>query len=411
MEQEQLYGHNGLPLTLDFGAEFTRMLSSAKLVPAQAERIWGVSQDHIRAVMAGSEAPSSELEEAIRGYAALNLGDLYSLDVRHKFPVQDDTLDGIVVFHAKDSDATRRPLFRTQSEGVKFIVYDYADTAVSRVSQSTIIPERIWENIIVDMDFNEKAPRWAFNQGHFEQQMTYFVGDVTVYFRDLEKRVHHVNMQTGDMEYHIPFVPHLFTKRSEGEGLILAITYRGEVGTREFLDSIKEMSEQAYMARIHQTLEAMDKAQLSTGEAGFVVNRYSDTKVQNQGVYGVKTLLRGVPFQPDTGGFEYSVPAGTGNVEPDIIVDAERWGYVRGETPVTLSWPGHETALEPDSSFFIKAGVPHSLRARYEKDGKVLIMQVKPRQEDPWNTLALALHYAGEEGAYRARRETKQWSK
>ena len=282
---------------------------------------------------------------------------------------------------------------------------------MSRVSQSTIIPERIWENIIVGNDFAEKAPRWAFNQGHFEQQMTYFVGDVTVYFRDLENRVRHVNMQTGDMEYHVPFVPHLFTKRNEGEGLILAVTYRGEVGTRKFLDSIKEMSEQAYMARIRQTLEAMDKTQLSTGDGGFVVNRYNDAKAMAQGVYQVKTLLRSVPFQPDTLGLRYAVPVNVGNNDYDIEVDAERWGYVCGESLVRLSWSGREEVLEPDSSFFIKAGVPHSLRSADGRYGQVIIIQVKPKQEDPWNTLALALHYAGEEGAYRARKETKQWTK
>ena len=396
---------------MDFGAEFTRMLSSAKLVPVQAERIWGVDGAHIRAVMEGKETPLPKLEEAIRNHAPLNLGDLYSSDVRHYFPVQDDTLDGIVVFHAKDSDATRRTLFRTQSEGVKFIVYDYADTAVSRVSQSTIIPERIWENIIVDKDFKKKVPGWAFNRGHFEQQMTYFIGDVTVYFRDLEERVHHVNMQTGDMEYHVPFVPHLFTKRNEGEGLILAVTYRGEVGTTEFLDSINGMSEQDYMTRVRQELNRIERAQLSTGDVGFVANRYSDARPVAQGVYRVKTLLSGVPFQPDTLGLEYTVPANAGNGELDIKIDAERWGFVRGESPVKLSWPGHEEVLDPNRSFFIKAGVPHSLMSTDGRYGQVIIIQVKPKQEDPWNTLALALHYAGEKGAHRARKETMQWSK
>ena len=405
---EVLYGNNGLPLAEDFGSEFIRMLSSAKLTPHQAEKMWGVPATHIEDVMRGVTAPSPDLEAAIKSHAPLNLGDLYSPTVRHKFPIADDTIDGVVVFHAKDSDATRRPLFRPQSQGVKFVVYHYADTAVSRVSKATIIPERIWENIIVDRDFNKKAPRWAFNQGHFEQQMTYFIGDVTVYFRDLEGRVRHVNMQTGDMEYHVPYVPHLFTKRNEGEGLILAVTYRGEVGAKEFLDSIKCMSEEDYMTRIRQELNKIERAQLSTVDAGFVVNRYSDARAETQGVYQVKTLLRGVPFQPDTKGLEYTVTEGADST--DIKVDAERWGYVCGESPVKLSWQGHLEVLDPRSSFFIKADVPHSLRS-VKGEGKVVVMQVKPGQEHPWQTLALTLHYAGEEGAYRARKETKQWTK
>src|SRR3989338_3599734 len=100
------------------------------------------------------------------------------------------------------------------------------------------------------------------------------------------------------MEYHVPFVPHLFTKRNYGEGLILAVTYRGEVGTRTFLDSIKDMPEDAYMRKVRQTLDGIEKSLLRTGNTGFFVNRYDAAVSENQGVYKIKTLLSGVPFQP-----------------------------------------------------------------------------------------------------------------
>lgn len=412
MEKEKIIGHNGLPLDANFGAEFIRMLSSAKLIPSQAARRWNIDEVHIRDVMSGNVAPSQQLEEAIKNSTPLNLGDLYSSEVKDKFSAADDTTDGVVIVHAAESDDTIRALSRTSDTGVKFVIYDYADTAVSRVSESTIIPERIWEKMIIDKDFSEKAPRWSFNQGHFEQQMTYFIGKVTTYWTDSNGSVHHVNMNTGDMEYHIPFVPHLFTKRDDEEALILAVTFRGELGTRDFLNSIKDMSEEEYMSRIRKQLDKINTEQLSTGKVGFFVKHFKDAKDVSEGVYKIRTLLNGVPFQQDTLGLEYTVPASSANIEGyDIKIDAERWGYVLGDSHVKLSWSGHGEILSPNSSFFIKAGIHHSLRSVDRKEGQVIIMQVKPKQENPWNTLALALHYTGEEGVNRARKETKQWTK
>jgi len=412
MEKEQIIGYKDLPLDVNFGAEFTRMLSSAKLIPSQAARRWNIDESHIRDVMSGDAAPSQQLEEAIKNSAPLNIGDLYSSEVRDNFPVVDDTTDGVVIMHAAESDNTMRDLSRTNDTGIKFVIYDYADTAVSRVSESTIIPERIWEKMIIDKDFAEKVPRWSFNQGHFEQQMTYFIGKVTTYWRDSMGKVHYVNMNTGDMEYHVPFIPHLFTKRDDEEALILAVTFRGELGTRNFLNSIKNMSQEEYIDKIRKQLDKINIEQLITGKEGFFVKHFKDTNSVSEGFYKIRTLLNGVPFQQDTLGLEYTIPADSGSTdEYDIKVDAERWGYVLGSSPVKLSWPGHEKVLDPNSSFFIKVGIPHSLRSVNGEEGKVLIMQVKPKQEDPWNTLALALYYVGEEGVNRVRKETKQWTK
>jgi len=162
-------------LAENFGSEFTRMLSSAKLIPEQAEQIWGVPATHIQDVMDGKEAPTSSLEKAIENHAPLYLGDLYTSEARKNIETPDDTTNGVVIVRAEDSDKTRRSLYRTERDGVRFSIYDYADTAVSRVSESTIIPERIWENLIVEKDFARNMPKWASNKGHFEQQMTFFL--------------------------------------------------------------------------------------------------------------------------------------------------------------------------------------------------------------------------------------------
>jgi len=408
-----MQSYRGLDLDLGFGAEFTRMMDSVKLTPFIAQKILGVDAGHIAAVMAGQEPPSESLEKALDNHPPLYVGDLYALDARKHIPLLDNSIDGVVLVHAHQSDATKRTLYRGPADGTRLVIYDYADTAVLRGSETGIIPERIWEHMIIPEGKEQLAPLWAFNNGHFEQQMTLFIGKVTIHWQDLEGKVHYANMETGDMEYHGPFPSHLFTKREEDEALIVAATYRGALGNREFLDEIKGMNEEEYLTRVRQRLAELkssgDIPSLSTGSTGFMIQKNGDTPYTTEGVYSVRTLLKDVPFQPGTEALEYTFKQPQANGNLDIKTESERWGYVL-EDPVRFIANGYNEVLEPGSSFYIKPNVPHAIRPVKDNKGKVVVMQVTPGLEDAWNTIALTLEYAGIEGVERIRYNTKQWT-
>jgi len=135
--------YRGLDLAPDFGAEFGRMMDSAKLTPFIAQKMWGVDASHIAAVMKGLEPPSESLEKALDNHPPLYVGDMYTPEARKHIPIIDNSIDGVVLVHASKSDETRRTLYRGPGDETRFVVYDYVDTAVLRGSETVIIPERI----------------------------------------------------------------------------------------------------------------------------------------------------------------------------------------------------------------------------------------------------------------------------
>lgn len=403
-----------MELLEDFGHEFGRILDSAKLTPGQASKRWNISLEEIQNVLHGSNPPSRELERAIDGHAPLYSGDLYVPEARRYIPFIDNTLEGVATCLAEESDSTRRSLFRKwfkeQKEGARFHIYDYADTAVARHSKTTILPERIWEYLVIPEGLEDALPSGAMNNGHFEQQMTLFVGPVTVYYERLDGQIDHVHMETGDMEYHLPFVPHTFTKRtSEEEGLILATTFRGELGNRNFLNKAKAMSEDAYLDRVYNFKNTLETDWFQFQEGGYMFQKNAKAKIEKKGNYLIRRLLD-VPYQLGTSAFEYSFAKKTSENNLDILTMAEHWGYVF-DAPITLHWgESNVQTLQPGSSYFVKTSTPYSLRPIEKKKGRIAILQVNPGVENPWHTAALTMHYAGEQGALRIRSNDVRWS-
>lgn len=403
--------YRNLKLLPDFDHEFGRMLDSAKLTPSQASQRWNIPLEELQNVLAG-QPPSKEIEDAIDSTPPLYTGDLYVPEARKHIPFVDNTLEGVVVTHASESDLTRRSLFRRWSkdkgEEIRFHIYDYADTAVARGSTSTIIPERIWEYLVIPQGQEKNLPSGAMNNGHFEQQMTLFIGPVTVYYEGPDKKIEHVHMETGDMEYHVPFVPHTFTKReSQEEGLILATTFRGELGNRDFLAEIKSMSENEYLDKVLE-IESKLPQHSSLENAGYTFQKNANTKLVRKGNYVVRTLLN-VPEQRETGAVEYSFDKQVARKDLDLKSTAENWGYVF-DAPVVLYWGNHQETLAPGSSFFIKGGTPYAIRPLQGNQGRVAVLYVQPGGEDPWNTTALTLRHAGEQGALRIRSNNVRWT-
>jgi len=115
--------------------------------------------------------------------------------------------------------------------------YEYRDTAMSSVS--LFRPEWIEELCVVDdNDPNNTAVQW--NNGHFQHQVTYFIGDVNFYYigENGEKKV--AIMNTGDSNSQTPFRPHSFATRKNAKknGLILALTYGNQLAA----DAQQELS-------------------------------------------------------------------------------------------------------------------------------------------------------------------------
>ncbi len=154
----------------------------------------------------------------------------WPLNERDLLPIHDDTEQGLRIMRGEESARSARIIERGGGP-----YYEYRDTAMSRLASYR--PEWIKMLCVVDHDAPDN-PAVQWNKGHLLYQFTYFVGPVNYYFRSGGESFC-VPMCTGDSVWGLPFAPHSFTARSDGEpAYILALTYGGEL-TR---DAQRELS-------------------------------------------------------------------------------------------------------------------------------------------------------------------------
>ena len=256
---------------------------------------------------------------------------------------------------------------------------------------------------------NADTADWAFNHGHFEYQMTYFIGPVNFHWIDRKGNKHVRQMNTGDINYITPFVPHTFSTRTDGEGLILAVTYGGSVATEEFQAEIKSMGLEDYTTAIKSRLPPVD-SNLATDELeGVIIRRLSHAHVIDNNAYTIREIMHNIPNQPFTKAFEYSLKKSGDADALDIEVDADRWGYNVGDSDIVLHWADKQKTLEPGASFFIQPNIAHAFRNSGNHEGKIVVMEIRPGAGNPYKDLSLIFKYARDEGLQRVHSETKQW--
>jgi hypothetical protein len=140
----------------------------------------------------------------------LKLADTYPVSLASLWVEKDDTVAGVSIFKAANSDASVRRMTRVDKDGNFTPYYDYYDTAMSKLGPYR--PERIVELRRVS-DARGDNPDVALNNGHMLHQTTFFVGPVNFYYQ-VDGKTHCLEANTGDSNYITPFVPHSFTTRA-----------------------------------------------------------------------------------------------------------------------------------------------------------------------------------------------------
>ena len=211
-----------------FGNYFLGILNDLKRRPVDAAEELNISLEEIMDIIEGRKAISSEIITRATKIWAISFRDFYL--------IQDDCPNGVKIMRAEESAKSSRIMERG---GLPY--YEYRDTAMSCVA--LFRPEWIEELCVVDdNDPNNPAVQW--NNGHFQHQVTYFIGDVNFYYigEDGEKKV--AIMNTGDSNSQTPFRPHSFATRKNAKknGLILALTYGNQLAadTQQELSAIGE---------------------------------------------------------------------------------------------------------------------------------------------------------------------------
>lgn len=303
----------------NYGHVLRNLLNGVKQDASSFAQIHGLDAQYLEEVMNGKKPLTQEIIKAIMNHSPLNVHLLFDPKHRSRIPVHDDTIKGVVICRHKQTMDTKRTFNRGHQ---KVPYYDYGDTAMSRTSPFR--PEWIKELYVHDGE-DPNVPDWAFNKGHFEFQMTYFIGHVNFHWIDNDGKMHVRQMNTGDINYITPFVPHTFSTRKEGEGLILAVTYGGAISAEDVQSGIQSLSLQNFLAQIKDKLP-QPKEHLPTDElGGVIVRRNSDSALKNEDHYSIKILMDSIPYQPYTRALEYDIKASS-DKKLDIQSDGRKMG-------------------------------------------------------------------------------------
>src|SRR3989344_4870528 len=198
------------PIIKNQGPRLRSLLNSVKHTAQSFARLHNLDPDHLEAVMASKQPLSEDIISAIEAHPPLSTQLLFGPAYKDRFPIRDDTVDGVVILTARERLITER-IFERGPKGGQIPYYAYADTAMYRTSPFR--PEWIKE-LYVHNGENPDLPDWAFNNGHLEYQLTYFIGPVNFHWKDNAGHKHVRRMNTGDTNYITPFVPHSFTTRA-----------------------------------------------------------------------------------------------------------------------------------------------------------------------------------------------------
>ncbi|HLC89750.1 MAG TPA: hypothetical protein VJG65_02195 [Patescibacteria group bacterium] len=390
------------------------LLNGVKQTAQSFAAIHDLDAEYLEMVMQGQRPITSKIIQAVESHPPLNARDLLTPNRRWEIPVNDDTTDGVVICPPEKMMATKRRFHRGPA-GNKVPFYDYADTAMSKTSPFR--PEWIAELYVNEGANPFSMPHWAFNNGHFEFQMTYFIGQVNFHWIDKLGEKHVCQMNTGDMNFITPFVPHTFTTRVQDGGLILAVTYGGAISTPEFQAEIQQLSLQEFLDKylaqiadrshiVSQTINQSACREI-TALGGIIIKRYQDAKTRCVPFPGTKELISGIPFQPYTQAFEHNVaPRGS---QTAFQNESEIWGYVTGELPIQLKWADHSETMNQNTSFFIKPKTPHLPQSALNRPAQMITMEIKPGAGNPIDELGMIHEFTGIAGLQRVHSETKQW--
>ena len=245
-------------LLKQLGARVLGEANDLKRTPDALAKEMGLELNFVNGIIAGKQ----NLEQ-VRNFI-WTMAEIYPISIADLWLDADDTNDGILITRAEDSASSSRIFERPDSTGILSSYYEYRDTAMSRTAPFR--PEWIKQLRLVE-DSDPANPNVAFNNGHLLHQMTFFIGAVNFYW-EIDGEKYCAEMNTGDSCLIMPYVPHSFTKRKQGEiGLVIAVTFGGEVrrSISEIMhigvDHVEEMAgdlrdDSAYVSRLNSALNS-----------------------------------------------------------------------------------------------------------------------------------------------------------
>lgn len=304
----------------------------------------------------------------------------------------------VAAMSAEDTNKSARIFSRGPDNGKKNPFYRYFDTAVR--STSPFRPELIEQLYVADGEPNLED--CYFNNGHFEDQLTLYLGDVNLHWTEIDRGQATFKAARFSTSYKLPFVPHTFTSRSSNTGRILAVTYLGPISNPSFL----EMAGGTTLNDLCNFLDGYQESQETNRLPVSVSNFEQNQEISTEKFYSVP-LLNNVPDQPSSSIELLYIPRESENVLNSK--STHQWMFNCSDVELKVEWLQSSFNMTPDSSLAIAPETQFKVSNFSASNATLACFSSKPGEGDPMLQAKRILKSVGPAAISRIQNETSQW--
>ncbi len=203
-----------------FGSRIRTKLNGIKRPVDIASKELGIEKNILEKCLNG-ELEKEKVLEIIS-----NINKIYPIKISEIYLEEDTTVDGVVYCSNQQTLKSKRIICRKNKDNLETEYYSYYDCAMDK--NCPFKPELI-EILREVNDKDPYSPDVAFNRGHLETQMTFYINKVNFYYEVNNKKMLKETI-SFDSSIKLPYIPHTFTNRDKSiNSKIIAVTFSNNV--------------------------------------------------------------------------------------------------------------------------------------------------------------------------------------
>ena len=385
----------------DASTTVRRLLNQIKHTAESFASIHNLEIVNLNNFLSGSVCNPQPILNALMSHSGVDIRTLLNMNSVSKFKNELSQIPKVVTMSGDESRKTARVFYRGPSKESKTPFYRYFDTATTPTSPFR--PELIQQ--LMFADGSSDIHRSYFNHGHFEDQMTLFLGDVNLHWLNNSSEQQIFTANQFATSYKLPFIPHTFTSRPEHCGRILAVTYLGSIANQEFVSLSKDLT----LNKLCELLDAYEPNDNLGADYNFgVVTSIAPTTSQ---IYSGNSqrvqLIDQIPGQPNSSVSLLCVSPKSKLIIPPNL--NHQWLFNCSNVSAETSWEDGAFDLAPDSSMAVSPMTELILQNPKSDIATIACFSVRAGDGDPFLHAKRILKYVGRDAVSRIQHETCQW--
>jgi hypothetical protein len=375
-----------------------RLLNQVKHTAKSFADTYNLDFENLENFLNENESKIQPILESLIAHPGIDLRVLFKPEVAEKIQMITNRESNVVAMSAEDSMLSARIFNRGPSKSGKTPFYKYFDTAV--IPSSPFRPELIEQLKFFDGESDLES--CYFNNGHFEDQLTLYLGNVNLHWMELNNGQKIFKASRFNTSYKLPFVPHSFTSRTHAIGRILAVTYLGPIASKSFQDLIQNNS----LDELCQILENYQATEEPNQPIVFTAGMKPKLKNLSEG-FKSTVLLGGVHGQPSSTITLLQFPSET---ETALLPTANhQWFFNCSDVSIKASWDYSDFDFTPNSSIAVSPQTRITVSNTSFNKAEIVSFAARSGEGDPMLQAKRILTAAGPSAISRMQHETVQW--